>query len=97
MPINPIIYAAIREQLEKQSGDKNKKREEKAARERAMEAMKFNAAMAERAAGTAQTMTAKEFGKMVKATRVKPKSKKTYGKKNYTNAKGYPRKPKTYG
>jgi len=27
----------------------------------------------------------------------KPKSRKTYGKKNYTNAKGYPRKPRTYG
>jgi len=30
-------------------------------------------------------------------SKVKPKSRKTYGKKNYTNAKGYPRKPRTYG
>tara|TARA_R110000824_G_scaffold396728_1_gene598683 strand:- start:71 stop:349 length:279 start_codon:yes stop_codon:yes gene_type:complete len=85
-----MIHAAI-----KQSLKVNKEKEEEKAREKAHEAMKFNAEQAERAAkgfSAAQTMS-----NMAKATRVKPKSKKTYGKKNYTNAKGYPRKAQSYG
>mgnify|MGYP003149071562 FL=1 len=91
MTIKPMIHYAI-----KQSLKVNKEKEEEKAREKAHEAMKFNAVQAERAAkafSAAQTMS-----NMAKATRVKkPKSKKTYGKKNYTNAKGYPRKAQSYG
>ena len=92
MTISPIIHYAIKEQI-KESLKDNKKREEKAARERAMAAMEFNADMAERDA----TLGGVDRARGTRATRVKPKSKKTYGNKNYTNAKGYPRKPQSYG
>ena len=77
----------------------NEKEEEKA-REKAHEAMKFNAEQAERAAGTAQTMTAKESLRWAKATikqKTRNKPKAGQGRKNYTNAKGYPRKAQSYG
>ena len=33
----------------------------------------------------------------MKETPTRPKSKKAYGSKHYTNSKGYPRKPQSYG
>ena len=33
----------------------------------------------------------------IKETPTRPKSKKAYGSKHYTNSKGYPRKPQSYG